>query len=154
MKQLGFLLMASLLLAGCQYLSSETGRLVHTGCAAGTEVATRSHSGGIDREEIIRLKYSTAGLVVTDEWGDYNCAIKHSDMQVKLDIRDSDIYLSFWVEPLANCICPVKEVKYVVGGLTLGKEYTLHFNGLGPIQFKYSTLLNLKLKADDYVQYY
>lgn len=141
-------LSAALLLAGCQALSLEPGKVYHTECAKAFE--TRAHSGGMDREELIHLKYTSAGLLVTDEWGDYNCAIEEMGVQAKLEIQGTEIYLRFWVDPpLANCICPIEEVKYLVRGLERGKEYTLYLNGLIPIQFKYTPQLDLRVEAVD-----
>ena len=152
MKRLVPLVLALLCLSGCEkaLLPWNDSKVVHTGCNAG---ATRSHAGGEEHPEYIYLKYSLSGLVLIHEWGDYNCAIKNCELQRKLEINESDITLHFWTEISANCVCPVKKVQTLIEGLHTGKEYTLHFNGLNPIQFKYSTNLNLKLKAEDYEQW-
>ena len=138
--QLPVLLLGLTLVAGCSKSDVQRSKdFAHTGCANDTRASGTRADDSYDEPSLLTLKYENGGLRVTRTNAWMNCSIKNNGIACDVSVKGSVITYNVYEKdgPVANCICPVKEMSSLVTGLQEGKEYTLNYCYYSPVTFTF-----------------
>ena len=140
LSRIPLLLITLGLLAGCSKTDANRSKeFTHTGCAYDTRVGETRADNDYNEPSLLTLKYESGGLRVTRTNAWMNCSIKNNGIACDVSVKGSVISYNVYEKdgPVANCICPVKEMSSLVTGLQEGKEYTLKYCYYSPITFTF-----------------
>lgn len=152
MKRIIFILFSATILLACSKETIvELVKFTDTGCDRNSLVPETK--AGSDSQLI--LAYSDEGLVITRTNAMLNCSISQGGISCDVSSEENIIECHVYETQgkTLKCMCPVKNMSTIVGGLRLDKEYVLYYSCDGdfaPISFTYSKNLKMVLDADLY----
>jgi hypothetical protein len=144
------LLAAVLLLGACSGNDVQTEEAVtvefrHSGCGRENEVKSDAF---VNETPELTLEYTEEGLLITRTNAMLNCSIIQGGISCDLSVENNIItYRAYETDgPTLKCVCPVKTMTALVGGLKEDTEYILHYTCDGqylPLNFRYAKGLKI-----------
>lgn len=145
-----------MLLLACGRQTQEDGPVTvdfkHTGC--GRTEAVKADGPGNEQPELT-LEYKDGSLLMTRTNALLNCSINQGGITCDVTLADGVIhYKAFETDGATlKCLCPVKTMTTLVGGLRENTEYVLDYTCDGsyrPITFYYAKGLKITLDLNLY----